>query len=249
MAGALAGCEMAHDTTLRNRFGKKSFGHGRRQQGENILGACGLSSDSDIAGIAAEIFNVGLNPFERGQRIQKCVIAGIRRGVARLQCRMIPKAHRPQTVVEGDHDHITLIGEESAIQQRQQGPLDTVAATVDPEEYRQIRHIAFGRPDVHVQTILVADNSLRRGGIPVMIDILGAELAERFRFERLCAFIQRLRFFPAKIAHRRFDVGNPLPDDCIGRGIFQAQHQALRGFCRDILAVLSNRFHARSAGR
>src|SRR4029079_16437793 len=111
-----------------------------------------LAKDRDAVRIAAKRGDVSLHPFERGNLIERAVIArGMIRGFSRERgMREVPKGAEP--IVDG-HYHDAFFREAGPIVRRDRAGASDQGAPVHPYHHRTFFPALRGRPDVQIETI------------------------------------------------------------------------------------------------
>ena len=185
------------------------LGERARLQRRHRRRARGLARYRDVVGIAAELRNVALDPLQRGDLIEKTVVA--RRAMGRLgrQFGMREEAQRADAVVEIDEDD-ALFGEVFAAVHRHPAGAEGEAAAVDVDDHRQLCSGLRGpaRPHVEVEAILA-----RRLLAEIMIDVMASQHLDAFRGLAVgvidaLPWRDRLRLAPAQVADRRRREGH-----------------------------------------
>src|SRR5262249_4427389 len=123
-----------------------------------------FAEDGHIATVASECGGVLAHPFERAHEIEGAEVTrafGLgRAGVA--QGRVPEPAEGPETVVHGEHDDMLRRRERAAVVEA--AVPDGISAAVNPEhdgETCVARTRVCGRPDIDVETVLVAHRLAR----------------------------------------------------------------------------------------
>src|SRR5215510_2243913 len=137
---------------------KQTFRARHRQQRTDFAAAARLSEDHYVAGVAAEVCNVVMRPFERRDQIQ---IADV--GRARIfraaDFGQIQIAQDSEAVVDRYDDDIATTAQAFAVVRRQfLSRTGLKTAAVQPDHHRAFLVIVnTGRPDIHAQTIFAGN--------------------------------------------------------------------------------------------
>ena len=128
---------LAESAALADRSREQALGERRRHQHGDRYGTGGLTEDSDVAGVAAELGNVRANPFQCRDLVLQTEIAGWR--TFPVKCGMRQEAEHPEPIVETDQDD-ALCGETSTVGGRGtgRGEARLEAAAMDPHHHRTL---------------------------------------------------------------------------------------------------------------
>ena len=169
----------------------------------------GFAGDRDLVGIAAESGNVALDPFERGDKVEKAV--GARRAMVRFggEFGMGEEAQRIEPMVKRDDDDASC-RKTRAVVARFGARADDRSAAVDPYHCRQARAYprSSRRPNIEIEAILGDAGGVR-------IDIVPDDALQRIGAEGMGRADarpgrNRLRRVPTQRSDRRGGVGNAL---------------------------------------
>ena len=142
---------------------------GGRHQRQNANAARRLAEQGDVAWIAAERFDVGLHPFQRGDLVEDAVIRGgdvfglgffVKRWMAE-------KAQHAEAVVEGD-SHYVALGERRSIVDLHPRCAGLEGAAMQPDHHGQSCAVRVrGRPYVEREAVLahIGERDFHGGGL------------------------------------------------------------------------------------
>ena len=82
-------------------------------QADDLAAAAGLAEDGDVAGIAAEGFDVVVNPLQRGHQVGHAGVAGVR--VFGAVGRKIERAENVQPVIQADDHDVAELAQVLAV--------------------------------------------------------------------------------------------------------------------------------------
>ena len=88
---------------------EEALGGRHMHHADDFAAAAGLAEDGDVAGIAAEAFDVVVNPLERGHQVGRAGIAGVR--VFGAVGREIEGAQDVQPVIHADDHDVAELAE------------------------------------------------------------------------------------------------------------------------------------------
>src|SRR5262249_15407583 len=127
--------------------------------------AGGLAEDHHLRAISAERADVRLNPLERGDLIERAVVARRSVLVFSVERRVREESELPQTVIDRDNDDVVLLGELLAVVEVALRSIEGVVvrraeqvrAAVHEEEHRTrpARGLGWG-PHVQEEAVFVA---------------------------------------------------------------------------------------------
>ncbi len=195
-----------HICALRDRFREQAARIGRRHQVHDAEPARGFARNRDVGRIAAERSDVLLNPAQRGDLIEKAVVAGDLAARFRTERRMRKIAEHPHAIVDGDEDDV-MVCELRAVIHRLAACAARERAAVNPDEDGQIA-CACWCPDIEEQTIFARRRQLVRVDADGARVRLHARRAEPRRVASLFPRRHRQRRFPAARSRRRQRVRN-----------------------------------------
>ena len=166
--GALGGGALARRAAaaLADRAMEELAAAGRRHLVAHVRRPGGLAEDRDLARVAAERGDVGLDPAQGRLLVEQPLVA--REGMARVLASERGVTEEPehvQPVVDRDHHDVALLGQHVAVvdaaprdaRERHDvgGGSGHVRAAVEPHHHRpRLRWRRVGRPDVQVEAIL-----------------------------------------------------------------------------------------------
>ena len=181
-----------HVGALRDRFREQPMRGRRGHQIQNAQPAGGLACDRHVRRIAAERFDIALNPFQRLDLIQHAVVAGYfqRRLVAELRMRQI--AEHAETIVDR-HDDDAPLRQARAVVERLFARATRKRAAVNPNKHRRFTCVGR-RPDIQRQAIFA-----RRADV-LRVDALELEARLHARGPKLS---RALDAGPRRHCHRR----------------------------------------------
>ena len=183
----------------------------RRRQCQQVADAHatgGLAEDGDIAGITAEMRDVVAHPGQRLDLIEQPLIAGGRDATVRHRGQR-REAQDSQPIVDGDHHHIAVASEGSALVDTLGARADGEAAAVDPHHYRSFAGTP-GRPDIEGQAVLGLGTGFGAHDVVQRALVLGRPVAELPRIPNPGPGQRVRRRQPASLADRRRGIGNAL---------------------------------------
>ena len=134
---------------------KETLGAGQRHQHAHFGAPARLAEDGDVAGIAAEGRDIVPHPFEGGHDIHRASGASAFEIVARDVFKM-EIAQRTQAMIERDHHDIVGAAEVGAVGPGRGAGAGDEGAAMAPEQDGPLGARYARRPDVEVETILVA---------------------------------------------------------------------------------------------
>ena len=207
----------------------------RREQRAGVARAGRLAEHQHGVRVSAERRDVVADPAQRGELIERAVVAD--RAVGAGQRGVGQPAELAEPVVERHHDRVAGLGEAPAVVQRIDRGADGVAAAVDPHQHRARRRGGRRRPQVQVQAVLVADERA------VLVE-LRARRAERGGVELAAGAGRGRGCAQAQVADRRCGVGDVLERP--GRASARAADHAAGG--DDALVGRARRRCARGGG-
>ena len=203
-----------------HRSAEQTFSQRGGQQHSDGHTACGLAKDQDPLGVAAEAFNVFLDPPQSGDLIQQTHIAG--KAVFLPQLGNAEKAQSTAPVIDGHEDRTPLV-EGLSIKFRLRAVAAGKAAAIDPEQNRQFLPCLFRR-GVHVQVQAVLGHGImlirplmlnagRRELIAQKLALPGVRLLGCGKAERAYRRLGKGDFLKNAVA--RVFLGGDAPDDTI----------------------------------
>ena len=92
---------------------EQTLGRRHVHQADHFAAAAGLAEDGDVAGIAAEGFDVVVNPLEGGHQVGHAGVAGV--GILRAVGRQIQRANDVQAVIETHGHYVAKFAQRLAV--------------------------------------------------------------------------------------------------------------------------------------
>jgi hypothetical protein len=189
-------------SALVDRAVKQPFRCRRNQVRHHRGAAARLPEDRHVAGIAAECGDIRLHPAQCELLVHDAVVR--ERMAFGIDGGMREEPQRADAIVERDHDHAAAAGELAAVVIVALAAEQ--AAAVKPHHDRKARPgLRFGSRREHVEIEAVFGLARRREHAALG---LRAGVSELRRVQRLRPPCRRLRRPPAKLADRRFGIGN-----------------------------------------
>ena len=142
-------------TALDDRLLDQVAGQRRGNERFHAAGTGALAQDRDVIRVSAERGDVGMDPLECGDLVQKTIIAGnVVRALLRQEW-MDQEPEDPEPIVDSDQDD-ALFGPGLAVEFGLIAPAAGIGSAVDPHGHRQflLRFARGRRPDVQVQAVL-----------------------------------------------------------------------------------------------
>ena len=208
LVGLVLGEHVLRGAALADRAVEELAGARRTEKCADAHGACRLTEDRHLAGIAPEAVDVVAHPLESGDLIAQAGVAGVTELLAADPAQM-HVAQRAQAVVDRDHHDVAAARQVLPFVDGGGTRADQKATAVDPHQDRTPRTVEARRPDIEGEAVL---------GLPGTAGVQEAEQryarldgngAGARRVPRPLPRLRRLRRPEAAGARGRARKGNP----------------------------------------
>ena len=153
LVGPVLGDQVLRGAALADRAVEELAGARRTEKCADAHGACRLTEDRHLAGIAPEAVDVVAHPLESGDLIAQAGIAGATELLAADPAQM-HVAQRAQTVVDRDHHDVAAARQVLPFVDGSGTRPDQKASAMDPHQDRTPRIVETGRPDIEGEAVL-----------------------------------------------------------------------------------------------